>query len=151
MSNEDLTIRPATMADKDACLAYLVALREGNGTGTLADGAAETFDLLIASERGAIRVAERDGELLGVATVSFNIAIRYGGTYGQLEELFVSPDARGLNLGARLVQATIDAAREAGCAEMGLYLVNGRTEHNKPFYEKLGFATIGDEMRQPLV
>ena len=139
------------MADKETCLALIGALREGNAEGSLAVGAAETYDVLINGERGAIRVAERDGVVLGIATVSFNVAIRYGGTYGQLEELFVSPDARGLNAGARLVQATIDAAREAGCAEMGLYLVTGRTEHNKPFYEKLGFTTIGDEMRQPLV
>ena len=146
MTEATLTIRPAHAADRPRCLEMLVALRDG----PLPDGAAETFDALLDGTRGAIRVAERDGVVLGVATVSFNVAIRYGGTYGQLEELFVSPDARGLNAGARLVQATIDAARDAGCAEMGLYLVAGRTEHNRPFYEKLGFATIGDEMRQPL-
>ena len=51
-------------------------------------------------------VAEDDElGLLGVATVSFNLAVRYGGEYCQLEELYVDPKARGRNCGGLLLQA----------------------------------------------
>jgi GNAT superfamily N-acetyltransferase len=75
--------------------------------------------------------------------------MRYGGEYCQLEELVVDPAARGKNVGAQLVNATVDAARARGCADYGLYLVE-TTEHNRPFYEKCGFEVVGTEMRQRL-
>lgn len=92
-------------------------------------------------------VAENDDGILGCATVSYNLALRYGGEYCELEELIVDEAARGLNLGRILVRRTIDDARRRGCAEMGLYLVP-RTETNRGFYEKLGFEVLGTEMRQ---
>jgi len=100
-------------------------------------------------ERGAVIVAENDDGILGIATVSYNLTIRYGGEYCELEELIVDNSARGLNLGRILVQRTIDDAKERGCLEMGLYLVPS-TEGNRGFYEKLGFGVIGTEMRQTL-
>ena len=94
-------------------------------------------------------VADEGGTLLGVATVSYNLAIRYAGEYAQLEELIVDPAARGKNVGGRLVETAVERARRRGCAEFGLYLLDA-TEHNRPFYEKYGFEHIGSEMRQPL-
>ena len=87
--------------------------------------------------------------MLGLVTVSYNLAIRYAGEYAQLEELIVAPEARGKNVGGLLVQAAIERARTRGCAEFGLYLLEA-TEHNRPFYEKYGFRHVGSEMRQPL-
>ena len=75
--------------------------------------------------------------------------MRYGGEYCQLEELIVTPAARGKNVGGRLVQGAIDNARARGCAEMGLYLLE-TTEHNRGFYAKYGFEVIGTEMRMKL-
>jgi|TARA_B100001094_G_C17928783_1_gene669697 GNAT superfamily N-acetyltransferase len=100
-------------------------------------------------ERGAVVVAENNLSIVGIATVSYNMTIRYGGEYCELEELIVDDSARGLNLGRILVQRTIDDARRRGCSEIGLYLVPS-TEGNRRFYEKLGFEAIGTEMRQIL-
>ena len=94
-------------------------------------------------------VADDGGRILGVASVSWNVAMRYGGEYCQLEELIVDPAARGKKLGALLLEATIAEARKRGCAEYGLYLVEWTT-HNRPFYEKCGLKTVGDEMRMTL-
>ena len=58
-------------------------------------------------------------------------------------------NTRGLKAGGALIEAMLAVARERGCAEVGLYLVE-TTTHNRPFYEKYGFRTIGDEMRQTL-
>mgnify|MGYP000191560241 FL=1 len=115
-----------------------------------APGWPATFDTLIEQSRGEILVAD-DGAagLAGLATVTYNLAIRYGGEYCQLEELFVDPGARGRNLGGLLIEAVLARARARGCAECGLYLLP-HTEENRPFYEKYGFEAVGAEMRQKL-
>ena len=87
--------------------------------------------------------------ILGMATISFNVALRYGGEYCQLEELIVTPNARGKNVGGILMEATLEHARKRGCKEFGLYLLES-TSHNQPFYEKFGFSGVGLEMRQQL-
>ncbi len=139
----DVRTRPATAADRSRCFALIEKL-----TGQApAAGWVEVFASHLNHERGAVIVAENDEGILGCATVSYNLAIRYGGEYCELEELIVDEAARGLNLGRILVQRTIDDARARGCAEMGLYLVP-TTEGNRGFYEKLGFEVLGTEMRQ---
>jgi len=135
--------RPATDADQ-ARVYELVETLTGTAPTERWD---EVFASHLRTERGAIVVAENDERILGCATVSYNVALRYGGEYCELEELIVDESARGLNLGRILVQRTIDDARRRGCAEMGLYLVP-TTEGNRGFYEKLGFEVIGTEMRQ---
>jgi GNAT superfamily N-acetyltransferase len=71
------------------------------------------------------------------------------GEYAQLEELIVDPAARGKNVGGLLVETAVERARTRGCPEFGLYLLEA-TEHNRPFYEKVGFEHVGSEMRQRL-
>lgn len=126
----------------------LDALRGATG-GKLDPQPGEAFDRLLSAERGEVLVAVEDGIVLGMASVSYNLAMRYGGEYCQLEELIVDPSARGKNLGGLLVTATVERARSRGCAEYGLYLV-ASTEHNLPFYEKYGFEKVGSELRQRL-
>ncbi len=140
-------IRNATPEDEASCLALLAEL---SATDLGADpGFSDVFGMLLSKARGQIVLAVEDGTALGMATVSFNLALRYRGEYCQLEELIVSPSARGRNLGGRLVQAVVDIAAERGCGEIGLYLVE-RTEHNRAFYAKYGFEAVGTEMRQRL-
>lgn len=135
--------RPATIGDRDICFDLIERL-----TGTArTPGWVSVFESHVRSERGAVIIAENAEGVLGCATVSYNLAIRYGGEYCELEELFVDESARGLRLGRILVQRTLDEARRRGCAEMGLYLVPS-TEGNRGFYEKLGFEVLGTEMRQ---
>ena len=143
-----VAIRNAKKTDREACIELLQELRAAD-RGPLSVDAGEVFDRLLDGVRGRVLVAEDDGELLGLASVTFNLAMRYGGEYCQLEELVVDPNARGKQVGARLVEATIEQARVRGCAEIGAYLV-AATEHNRPFYEKFGFQSVGTEMRQVL-
>lgn len=137
--------RPAAADDRDR-IYELVETLTGRARTAHWDA---VYQAHLGHERGAIVVAENDAGILGCATVSYNVALRYGGEYCELEELIVDETARGLNLGRILVQRTIDDAKRRGCAEMGLYLVP-RTEGNQGFYEKLGFEVMGTEMRQAL-
>ena len=109
----------------------------------------DTFSKLISNERGCLVIAEENGIILGMASISFNLALRYNGEYCQLEELVVDQDARGKNVGGLLIEETLRLAKKRGCKEFGLYLLES-TKHNQPFYEKYGFVIIGEEMRQSL-
>ena len=109
----------------------------------------ETFEHLISNKRGSLVVAEESGNVLGMASISFNLALRYNGEYCQLEELVVDQDARGKNVGGLLIEETIRLAKIRGCKEFGLYILES-TKHNQTFYEKYGFIKVGEEMRQPL-
>ena len=139
-------IRFANPEDQETCIDFI---------GTLNGGLVQhdwhvTFAALVTRERGSVYVAE-DDELgvLGVATVSFNLAVRYGGEYCQLEEIYVDPKARDRKCGGLLLQAVIDGARKRGCVEVGLYITH-RHAANRPFYEKFGFEDVGVEVRQRL-
>ena len=144
-----LTIRNATRADCDSCMELLQSLASFSG-GTIDPLAPETFEQLLDNTRGEVFVAEGDdGRVLGMASVSYNLAMRYGSEYCQLEELIVDPAGRGQNIGGRLVERTVEQATLRGCTEYGLYLVE-TTEQNLPFYEKYGFRKVGSELRQSL-
>lgn len=141
-----VTIRAAKPADEARCQELLELLGDGAYTPKAFH---ETFTRLLDQSRGRIIVADEDDFILGMATVSYNVALRYDGEYCQLEELIVDAVARGKNVGGLLVQQTIADAETRGCGEYGLYLM-AHTEHNRPFYEKYGLRAVGTEMRMAL-
>ncbi|MEM9621915.1 MAG: GNAT family N-acetyltransferase [Pseudomonadota bacterium] len=149
-----VTLRDAGPDDFALCRELLAELQSATG-GAQSDNMAAVFADLVSQQRGRIILAEdsTDGaaqaQTLGLAAVSFNRAMRFGGEYCQLAELVVTPAARGKRVGVLLMQAVIDNARARGCAEIGLYLL-ASTAHNEPFYNKFGFQTIGEEMRLTL-
>ena len=144
-----VNVRGALAADKDACLTLMHELSAATGS-SVNPAMEDAYDRLLDGKRGQILVAEEQSRLLGLASVSYNLAMRYGGEYCQLEELVVDPQARGKKVGALLIEATLANARSRGCIEIGLYLI-ASTEHNRAFYEKFGFTPVGTEMRQVLV
>ena len=148
-----ISIRTAEAGDADRCVELLFLAKNETPDSSAAEHA--VFERLLDHERGEVFVAvdrrvDRDsgGRVVGIATVSYNLAMRYRGEYCQLEELFVDPAARGRNAGGLLVQHTIANARERGCAEYGLYI--DRSERTRPFYERYGLAVVGPELRQRL-
>lgn len=84
-------------------------------------------------------VAERDGEILGCVGLT-----RVDARRGRLRLLFVEPDARGLGLGRRLVDACVAFAREAGYAEVVLWTVDVLYAARR-IYAAAGFRLIGSE------
>ena len=143
-----VNIRLAKLEDHLRCSELLNVLAKAtSGSKEIFD--TETFKDLISNERGSLLIAEESKKILGMASISFNLALRYNGEYCQLEELVVDQDARGKNVGGLLIEETLRLAKNRGCKEFGLYLLES-TKHNQPFYEKYGFVKIGEEMRQSL-
>ena len=143
-----VTVRLAKLEDQNRCSELLEVLAKATSDPhEIFDS--KTFKNLISNERGSLVVAEENGTVLGMASISFNLALRYNGEYCQLEELVVDKEARGKNVGGLLIEETIKLAKKRGCKEYGLYILEA-TKHNQGFYEKYGFVKVGEEMRQPL-
>ena len=99
-------VRLAKSEDQSRCLELLDVLAKATSDPhEIFDS--ETFKNLISNERGSLVVAEENGAVLGMASISFNLALRYNGEYCQLEELVVDQDARGKNVGGLLIEETI--------------------------------------------
>lgn len=143
-----VNIRAANAGDREACIELLQDLSGVTGE-WLSSSAGDAFDGLLDGARGQILVAEEDGELLGLASVTYNLAMRFGVEYCQLEEVVVEPSARGRQVGRRLMEATLAQARQRGCAEIGAYLTDA-AELSRGFYEKFGLESIGTTMRHSL-
>ena len=143
-----ITVRFAELRDRDRC-EELLNLLVGSTAASENIFSGQVFETIVAGRYGRLLLACEDELALGMASISFNYALRYDGRYAQLEELIVDPVARGKNVGGLLVEEAVKTARDEGCKEFGLYLLES-TKHNQPFYEKYGFGVIGHEMRQSL-
>jgi N-acetylglutamate synthase-like GNAT family acetyltransferase len=83
---------------------------------------------------GCVRVAERDGRVLG-----FSAVVREAG-FWELDGLFVEPGAMRGGVGGALVADVVRRADAAGLREIRVVAQPGALA----FYERTGFVTIGD-------
>ncbi len=105
------------------------------------------------SEAGAILVADRDGQIVGLLGASWPLAIRTTGRYGLIQELWVHPAWRSQTIGADLLVALFDLARERGVTRLEVGLPGERFPHigaTEAFYLNNGFQAIGTRMRRLL-
>ncbi|SDT25122.1 GNAT family N-acetyltransferase [Actinoplanes derwentensis] len=90
--------------------------------------------------REALWIAERDGERVGsVALVADDMP-----DVARLRVLLVSPAARGLGAGARLVRQALEFALDRGYRRVVLWTVDG-LESARKIYQAEGFVLAGAE------
>jgi GNAT superfamily N-acetyltransferase len=93
----------------------------------------ENTDFLLGAPDGA-------GSPAGVCALRYRYGVWLDGIDCCLEDLFVEESARGSGLGAQLVKAAIERARERGSRRMELD-VNDANEPARRLYERFGFSS----------
>jgi ribosomal protein S18 acetylase RimI-like enzyme len=90
--------------------------------------------------RGSIWVAEAQGTLAGYLIVVLVLSIEHQGLMGEIDELFLLPEARAHGIGTRLLAAAEAELAQRGCVRLQLQLAIGN-RRARAFYERLGFGT----------
>lgn len=97
-----------------------------------------THGLIEDHELGRILTARLEGELVGVAVISFLWTLEHGGPAAWLDEVYVEPCRRGEGIGRKLVEAAMQVARDSGCIALDLEVDAGH-EAAERLYERMGF------------
>jgi GNAT superfamily N-acetyltransferase len=90
-------------------------------------------------EIGCILVARQQDKILGMVNLLYTISTALGERVAILEDMVVSPSARGGGIGTQLLQAAIEYARSVGCKRITL-LTDQSNEIAQQFYAKQGFS-----------
>ncbi len=93
-------------------------------------------------ESGHFLISEQNGQIAGC------IFVEVKGERGYFGLLAVDPIRQKIGLGARLVSAAEEYARERGALHMDMTIVNLRAEL-PAYYEKLGYTVSGTEEIPP--
>ncbi|HEX3391599.1 MAG TPA: GNAT family N-acetyltransferase [Solirubrobacteraceae bacterium] len=110
-------------------------------------------ELIDDPDAGCILVAVVQGRIVGVLGVSWQSAIRIPGPYGLIQELWVTPTFRHLEIGTHLLNELAEVALERGVARLEVGLPSERYRHlaaTASFYETNLFKGIGLRMRRVL-
>lgn len=102
------------------------------------------FEKINADPDHIIAVAEIDGKIVGSTTLLIESKfIHDGGLVGHIEDVVVDKDFQGQKIGEKIMKYLIKIAKNRGCYKTILDC----TDDVKPFYEKLGFKQVANELR----
>jgi GNAT superfamily N-acetyltransferase len=90
-------------------------------------------------EIGLIVVARQDGQVVGMVNLLYTVSTALGDRVALLEDMVVSPNARGSGVGSKLLEQAIQFARLEGCKRITL-LTDRANESAQRFYQKHGFG-----------
>jgi len=106
--------------------------------------AKEIFEKINANPDHIIAVAELDGKIVGATTLLIESKfIHNGGLVGHIEDVVVNKEYQGQKIGEKIMKYLIEIAKNRGCYKTILDC----TDDVKPFYEKLGFKQVANELR----
>jgi len=135
------TVRRATVRDFETVIRLLAELGRPTVDPDDADHRA-AFERYLGRSDAAALVAEVEGEVVGFLDLEFRQRLNVTTEQAWIPDLIVSEAARSGGVGAALLAAATDLARERGCFGMGLESASWRTRAHA-FYEREGWSRTG--------
>jgi len=106
--------------------------------------AEEIFEKINSNPDHIVVIAELDGKIVGATTLLIEPKfIHKGGSVGHIEDVVVDKNFQGQKIGEKIMRYLLEFAKNRGCYKTILDC----TDDVKPFYEKLGFKHIANELR----
>ena len=104
----------------------------------------QIFQTIIKNPNYYIYVAEKDGKIIGMASIFIEQKfIHSGGRVGHIEDVVVDSNYRKLNIGKMLIEKCIETSKMRDCYKVILDC----DKSNLPFYQKCGFIEYGVSMK----
>jgi glucosamine-phosphate N-acetyltransferase len=106
--------------------------------------AEKIFEKINSNPDHIIVVAELGGKIVGATTLLIESKfIHRGGLVGHIEDVVVDKNFQGQKIGEKIMKYLFEFAKNRGCYKTILDC----TDDVKPFYEKLGFKHVANELR----
>jgi N-acetylglutamate synthase-like GNAT family acetyltransferase len=128
-----VAVRPARLDDAPALVSLLAELGYPADAGTLE----RRLAALVADPAVTVLVAERDGRVVGLASMHVMPLIERA-PLGRLSAIVVAADERRAGIGRALVERVESEARARGCERLELTSAERRADAHA-FYRDLGF------------
>jgi GNAT superfamily N-acetyltransferase len=112
------------------------------GSPTTAAAVAVRLELLGAAESDRIVVAERDGDVVGLASLHVNQPLEYDEPAARVSAPVVDEHHRGCGIGEALVTELEPEARRRRCCLIYVTTAERRTDA-QAFYRRIGFEETG--------
>ncbi|MRS16729.1 aminoalkylphosphonate N-acetyltransferase [Enterobacteriaceae bacterium RIT691] len=128
-------LRPATVADTDAVYGLICELKQkAYDRQTFAAG----FAANLSNPNQCYQLAVTNGEIVGLLGLQIMFPLNLNCWIGEIQELVILPQVRGLNIGKKLLAWAEDTARERGASLMELSSGKVRTDAHR-FYLREGY------------
>tara|TARA_B110000438_G_scaffold108250_1_gene106353 strand:+ start:74 stop:511 length:438 start_codon:yes stop_codon:yes gene_type:complete len=140
---DELIIRE--LQEKDLSRGFLNTLDTLRETSSITENKAlEIFKKIKSNPEHIIIVAQIKDRIVGSTTLLIEPKfIHQGGIVGHIEDVVVSKEFQGLEIGKKIIKYVLELAKNQGCYKTILDCSN----EIKPFYEKLGFKVHSNELR----
>ena len=96
--------------------------------------------IISSPEVGRIVVARQDNQVVGMVNLLYTVSTALGDRVALLEDMVVSPTARGSGVGSQLLEQAIQFASLDGCKRITL-LTDRTNASAQRFYQKHGFGS----------
>jgi len=100
----------------------------------------QTFRSVIENPAMMTFIAEVNGDVVGLATVSFRPQLRLTGDLFSIDEFVIADRVRGQGVGRRFLEHLKGVAKQAGARRLELETNRARASYRRGFYVKNGFT-----------
>jgi len=139
-------LRPASLADTEAVYGLICELKQkAYDRQTFAAG----FAANLSNPQQRYQLAEVNGEIVGLIGIQIMFPLNLNCWIGEIQELVVLPQMRGLNVGKALLEWAEAEARLNGASLMELSSGKVRTDAHR-FYQREGYEQSHFRLKKTL-
>jgi (aminoalkyl)phosphonate N-acetyltransferase len=135
MSSVNITLRPAVPRDVEIIYTFICELEE---TTFDKENFRNVYNVILANQYNVLTLAVHNETVVGFISCHFQPLLHHGGIVGEIQELFVKPEARNMGIGKLLIANVLNKARKKGALQVEVTANLSRKETHE-FYLKEGF------------